>query len=63
MLTTHTFLLFHNFVTSIQEESRKKLIGPNEVIELMDLALLFGLYWIEKEVGAFLEDGYLDAGL
>jgi len=54
VLTTHTFLLFHNFVTSIQEESRKKLIGPNEVIELMDLALLFGLYWIEKEVGVSL---------
>jgi acyl-CoA oxidase len=28
----------------------------------MDLALLFGLYWIEKEVGDFLEDGYLNAG-
>ena len=58
------YLLFDNFVTGIQEESEsgKELIGPNEVSALMDLALLFGLYWIEKEVGDFLEDGYLNAG-
>ena len=54
------YLLFDNFVSGIQEESGK-MIGPNEVIVLNDLALLFGLYWIEKEVGDFLEDGYLNA--
>jgi hypothetical protein len=56
------YLLFDNFVTNIQEESGKKLIGRNEVSALMDLALLIGLCGIEKEVGDFLEDGYLNAG-
>jgi acyl-CoA oxidase len=54
------YLLFDNFIVGIQEESGN-LIGPNEVNALTDLALLFGLYWIEKEVGDFLEDGYLNA--
>jgi len=53
-------LLFDNFVSGIQEESGK-MIGQNEFNELKDLALLFGLYWLEKEVGDFLEDGYLNA--
>jgi hypothetical protein len=62
VLTTRTFLLFDNFVTSIQEESGKKLIGRNEGSALMDLALLIGLCGIEKEVGDFLEDRYSNAG-
>jgi hypothetical protein len=36
------------------------MIGPNEVNALIDLALLFGFHWIEKELGDFLEDGYLN---
>ena len=55
-----TYLLLNNFVNGIAEESGK-LIGTNEVHVLTDLALLFGFYWIEKEVGDFLEDGYLNA--
>jgi acyl-CoA oxidase len=54
------YLLFNNFVSGIKEES-DKMIGPNEVNVLNDLALLFGFYWIEKEIGDFLEDGYLNA--
>ena len=53
-----TYLLLENFVNGIKEESGK-LIGEKEVEVMMDLALLFGFYWIEKEVGDFLEDGYL----
>jgi len=28
---------------------------------LLDLARLFGLYWLEKDLGEFLEDGYLNS--
>jgi len=56
-----SYLLFDNFVSGIQEESGK-MIGLCEVKALKDLALLFGLYWIEKDVGDFLEDGYLNSG-
>jgi acyl-CoA oxidase len=54
------YLLLNNFVNGIQDES-KTVLGPNEVHVLDDLALLFGLYWIEKEDGEFLADGYLSA--
>mmetsp|Transcript_3595 Transcript_3595/g.6820 ORF Transcript_3595/g.6820 Transcript_3595/m.6820 type:complete len:382 (+) Transcript_3595:63-1208(+) len=33
----------------------------NKVNVLMDFALLFGLYWIEKDIGDFLEDGHRHA--
>ena len=55
-----TYLLLDNFVSGIAE-ANGKTIGPDEVAVLTDLALLFGLYWIEKEVGDFLEDGYMSA--
>lgn len=35
------------------------VLGTNEVSVLMDLATLFGLYFIEKEAGDFLEGGYM----
>jgi len=54
------YLLLNNFVNGIKE-GRKSLLGPNEESVLNDLALLFGLYWIEKEDGEFLADGYLSA--
>jgi len=54
------YLLLNNFVNGIKEESGK-LIGQPEVDVLQDLALLFGLYWIEKESGEFLEDGYMSS--
>jgi acyl-CoA oxidase len=60
------YLLFDNFVSGIQNEQEDKnqnsnIIGPNEANVLMDLALLFGLYWMEKDMGDFLEDGYMNA--
>ena len=36
-------------------------MGPNEANVLMDFTLLFGLYWIEKDIGDFLEDGHMHA--
>ncbi len=57
------YLLLHNFVNGIDNESKAvpSVIGPNEVDVLKDLALLFGLYWIQLEDGEFLADGYLSA--
>lgn len=58
------YLLFDNFVSGIQQEQKQNvtnIIGPNEANVLMDLALLFGLYWMEKDMGDFLEDGYMNA--
>ena len=40
------------------KEASKTVLGPNEARVLGDLALLFGLYWIEKDSGEFLVDGY-----
>mmetsp|Transcript_51553 Transcript_51553/g.148733 ORF Transcript_51553/g.148733 Transcript_51553/m.148733 type:complete len:707 (-) Transcript_51553:54-2174(-) len=54
------FLVLRDFQQGIQEEGRN-VLGPNEVDVLTDLAKLFGLYWMEKEIGDFLEDGYLSA--
>ncbi len=51
------FLLLSNFSHGIKDESNS-MLGPNEVQILNDLALLFGLYWIEKDDGEFLADGY-----
>lgn len=55
-----TYLLLDNFVSGIETENGKT-IGADEVAVLTDLAVLFGLYWIEKEVGDFMEDGYMNA--
>jgi len=51
-------LLLGNFISGIKEESRTSL-GPQEVKVMTDLSVLFGLYWMEKEAGEFLEDGYV----
>lgn len=54
------FLLFNNFISGIAAEEGK-LIGENESTVLTDLALLLGFYWIEKDIGDFLEDSYFNA--
>jgi len=54
-------LLLNNFVEGIKEEKEVGIIGPQEVEVLGDLARLFGSYWMEKDIGDFLEDGYLSA--
>jgi acyl-CoA oxidase len=53
------FLVLQDFVVGIREEQSSSSLGPNEVDVLVDLARLFGLYWVEKDLGEFLEDGYL----
>jgi acyl-CoA oxidase len=53
------FLLIQNFMTGILEEQRSQLLGRGEVKVLGDLARLFALYWMEKDLGDFIEDGYL----
>ncbi len=54
------YILLKNFIHGIEEAS-KTVLGSDEVIVLKDLALLFGLYWIEKDDGEFIIDGYLSA--
>jgi acyl-CoA oxidase len=53
------FLLIQSFMEGIIEESRNQLLGRAEVKVLGDLAKLFALYWMEKDLGEFLQDGYL----
>jgi len=53
------FLLIQNFMEGIIEGQRNMLIGAAEGKVLRDLALLLALYWIEEDLGQFLEDGYL----
>ena len=53
------FLLVRNFMSGIIDEQRSsELLGPAEVAVMMDLSRLFALYWVEKDIGDFLEDGY-----
>lgn len=58
------YLLLDNFATSLEDERQSKAgsqLGPNEIEVMTDLARLFGLYWLEREIGDFLEDGYLSS--
>jgi acyl-CoA oxidase len=57
------FLLLHNFCHGIilEERDAKSCIGVAEVAVFRDLARLLALYWIESEIGDFLQDGYLSA--
>jgi len=53
------FLLLRNFVDGIEDEEKAAAIGGTESDVLRDLARLFGLYWMERELGDFLEDGFM----
>lgn len=54
------FLVFKNFLDGIRDERNvQSRIGMPEEKVLLDLARLFALYWMEKEMGDFLEDGFL----
>lgn len=58
------YLLLENFATSLDDERQSKpgsQLGPKEIEVVTDLARLFGLYWLEREIGDFLEDGYLSS--
>ena len=52
-------LLHRNFVEGIEEEEHGGSLGTAEASVLRDLARLFALYWMERELGDFLEDGYM----
>ena len=54
-------VLLTNVIDGIEDERRKGSLGPNEIHVMNDLARLFALYWMEKDIGDFLEDGYLSA--
>mmetsp|Transcript_27942 Transcript_27942/g.61542 ORF Transcript_27942/g.61542 Transcript_27942/m.61542 type:complete len:706 (+) Transcript_27942:195-2312(+) len=53
------FLLLRNVIEGILDEQRTGIIGRPEALVLADLARLFALYWMEKDLGDFLEDGYI----
>jgi acyl-CoA oxidase len=53
-------LLLRNFTEGIDEEQASGAIGAAESDVLRDLARLFALYWMERELGDFLEDGYMN---
>jgi len=53
------FLLIRNSIDGIQEEQHIGIIGRPEGQVLSDLTRLFALYWMEKDLGQFLEDGYI----
>uniref|UniRef100_A0A6U0E7H6 acyl-CoA oxidase n=1 Tax=Helicotheca tamesis TaxID=374047 RepID=A0A6U0E7H6_9STRA len=57
------YILLRNFMTGVEEETSKSnsILGQAETAVIKDLAVLFGLYWIERDMGDFLEDGYLSA--
>mmetsp|Transcript_20069 Transcript_20069/g.37503 ORF Transcript_20069/g.37503 Transcript_20069/m.37503 type:complete len:708 (-) Transcript_20069:70-2193(-) len=55
-------LILQDFTEGIVEEQRNQIIGRPEADVMNDLAKLFALYWMEKDMGEFLEDGYLSPG-
>ena len=55
------FLLLQDFWQGIAQEEEANVLGPPEAAVLRDLARLLALYWMEAELGDFLEDGYMSA--
>lgn len=56
------FLLLLNFIRGIEDEEHvATTLGPSEIAVLKDMARLSALFWMEKELGDFLEDGYFTA--
>jgi acyl-CoA oxidase len=53
------FLLLRNFIKGVNEERDRSVIGDSEAAVLFDLARLLALYWMERDLGDFLEDGYV----
>jgi acyl-CoA oxidase len=52
------FLLLHNFIDGIHDAvSREQCLGEREAQVLRELACLLALYWMEREMGDFLEVG------
>ena len=55
------YLLMRDFCDGMESEHKAGTIGSAELIVLSDLAKLLALYWMEGEMGDFLEDGYVTA--
>jgi acyl-CoA oxidase len=54
------FLLLHNFVTGINDAlTNETYVSQAEVQILQDLACLLALYWMERDLGDFLEVGVI----
>jgi acyl-CoA oxidase len=58
-------ILLKNASVRLAEEEasaarQSSCLGKNEIDVLKELIQLFGLYWMEKDIGDFLEDGYMD---
>lgn len=54
-------ILLKNFMEGIDKETNSSTIGAAEVEVFQQLARLCALSWMEKDLGDFLEDGYLTA--
>jgi acyl-CoA oxidase len=57
-------ILLNNASLRLTEEAQStssalSCLGTKEIDVLRELIQLFGLYWIEKDIGDFLEDGYI----
>jgi acyl-CoA oxidase len=55
------FVLLSNVIDGISQEAKHGLLEEDEIKVLQELARLFAHYWMEKEIGDFLEDGYMTA--
>jgi acyl-CoA oxidase len=58
-------ILLKNASVRLAEEEasaarKSSCLGKNEIDVLKELIQLFGLYWMEKDIGDFLEDGYMN---
>lgn len=54
-------LLLQNFIEAIQDEESQSTVGAEEIAVLKDLARMCAMFWIEKDLGDVLEDGYFTA--
>ena len=55
------FIALEDFLEGIADAQKTNQLGSNEVGVMQDLATLLALYWMEQDMGGFLEDGYLTA--
>ena len=54
------YLMLRNFVEKINFDFQTKQNHTNEKSVMMDLAVLFGLFWMEKDMSDFVEDNYMN---
>ena len=55
------FLVIRDAMEGVMKEQQSGDLGPAEAKVLADLTRLFALYWIEHDIGEFLEDGFMRA--